>query len=198
MNDIALARKAISGDVEAFHELFTRYTKDILGSLYGLVNNSFLKDHLDPLDLFQDIWIKAFEGMKKGLFDADNYDSFRPWINKVAYNVFVDSYRKARNESQHIIRPNSDCVLESIIDLDEGVEESVGTKELREILYEAIESLPDSYKEPYVLYEIEEFSYQEIAELLGLSMSNVKIRIHRAKEMLRKALKGYRDPLGGL
>lgn len=177
--DELLVREALEGRERGYRKLLEKYR----GSVYSLVLR-MVRNEEDAEDLSQETFLKAFRSLAS--FNLEY--SFKNWILKIATNHAIDFLRK------------KDVNLLSLQDFpEEGTFVAVETKtpetELRdrdrkEILEEAIDSLPLSLRTPLLLRHREGLTYEEIQEILNLPLGTVKTRIHRAREMLGKRLRG--------
>lgn len=165
----------VQGNTEAaFGVLMSRYQPKLLR--YG---RKFLRDSAPIEDVVQEVFIKAYQNMQS--FDASR--SFSPWIYRIAHNQFANALR---TNSRH---PLSFVDLDlfsahTAYEIDPGAEEE--REETRTLVGAGIESLSPLYQEVLILYYLEELSYQDIAEVLRVPVGTVGIRLHRAREALKK------------
>jgi RNA polymerase sigma-70 factor (ECF subfamily) len=146
-------------------------------------------------DLTQTVMVKVSEGLRN--FRGDS--SLSTWISRIATNAALDALRSramkwtGQQSGSTAIRTESEVEsVESGVALEEqspSVEETVIRKEMNECIGEFIDSLHETDKTVIVLSELEGFKNSEIAEILGVSLDTVKIRLHRARAKLRKVLK---------
>jgi RNA polymerase sigma-70 factor (ECF subfamily) len=147
----------------------------------------------DAEDLTQSVMLKVSEGLSE--FRGDSSPS--TWIYRIATNAAMDKLRQRR------IQPLVDTEHE--FDEDElppaaqtaSIETAAIREEMSACIGEFVALLPENYKSVMILSEIEGFTNDEIAAMLGLTLDTVKIRLHRAREKLRKELQAgctfYRD-----
>ena len=178
-----LIEKARDGDISAFEKLISLYEKKIYNYCYRMTNN-----HEDAEDLAQEVFIKVYRNLNK--FKGNS--KFSTWIYRIAYNTCVDKYRKKRkakifsldyfnDEGVGNMQPVSDNPLP---------EDEVIQKERYERIQACIASLKPKYKTVIILRDIQNYSYEEIAEILQLPLGTVKSHINRARAALTDALKG--------
>jgi RNA polymerase sigma-70 factor, ECF subfamily len=155
-----------NGDVEAFNELFRRYEKKVY--MYCM---RVLLDDDAAQDAFQEAFMRVYEHRKS--YDGRN---FMVWFFTIVRNVCLNSRRNKKvtvpfetSRANEINAEVKDVVLHDQIAI-------------------ALNQLPLDYREAIVLYEYDGHSYQEIADITGASISTVKIRIFRARKMLRTLL----------
>jgi RNA polymerase sigma-70 factor (ECF subfamily) len=185
--DYALVERAIGGDQSAFKTLFDKYKQPLHYHVLKLV-----KDREIIEDLLQEIFLKAF----------DNIASFNPeyafstWLYRITTNHSIDYLRKKKLKTFSIHDPIRTKDGEMSIEIeDEGrsTDDLIVRKQRSKILREALDSLPDKYREIIKMRHVEELSYQEIADLLDLPLGTVKAHIFRARELLYKYLKDRQD-----
>lgn len=143
---------------------------------YGVVKNES-----DALDVSQNTFIKVLANMDK-LSDMGE-KQIKSWLYRVAVNLCVDGKRKLKRE---II---SEEVPEQAVSDYELPENTVVTEDTRRIVREAIETLPEIYKQTVYLHYFSGMQYDEIAQVLGVSEGTVKSRMSRAKDKLYSILK---------
>ena len=146
-------------------------------------------------DLTQTVMVKVSEGLRN--FRGDS--TLSTWIYRIATNTALDKLRSramkwtGQQSGSTGIRTESEVEsVESGIALEEqtpSVEATVIRKEMNECIGEFIDSLHETDKTVIVLSELEGFKNSEIAEILGISLDTVKIRLHRARDRLRKVLR---------
>jgi RNA polymerase sigma-70 factor, ECF subfamily len=146
-------------------------------------------------DLTQTVMVKVSEGLRN--FRGDS--TLTTWIYRIATNAALDALRNratkwtGQQSGSTAIRTESEVEsVESGIALEEqtpSVEATVIRKEMNECIGEFIDSLHETDKTVIVLSELEGFKNSEIAEILGISLDTVKIRLHRARDRLRKVLR---------
>ncbi len=185
-DDHALIRRAIGGEKEAFSELVRRYQARAYGVAVGIVGN---RD--DALDVVQDSFVKAYNALRDFRFDA----KFYTWFYRLLMNKAIDKVREVSRNPQaafdetYMKREDGEAVGHA--EFYEKPDDAVARQELRRVMKQAIDSLPEHHRTVIVLREIEGLSYQEIAEILGISIGTVMSRIHYGKEKLRDLLSDY-------
>ncbi len=179
--DISLVRKIRKGDRDAFASLVDRYQGRIFNFTYQFFRNSDL-----AAELTQETFLRVFRFVKK--FDTKR--KFSTWIFSIAKNICIDEHRKL-NKSQVVS-------LEDLPQQSSKHSDSLHHKdpsyismryEERMLLEEAVALLPEKYRAAIILCYFQELTYQEVADVLGLNLSLVKVRIFRAKKMLLEILR---------
>ncbi|MCX8054275.1 MAG: RNA polymerase sigma factor [Ignavibacteria bacterium] len=152
----------------AFEELYNRYSSKIYTYIRKILNNSPASD-----DIFQETFIRFYEFSKK----SKNMTNVIGFLIKTARNLCLNE-KKSKN-STHLDISNFNFAY---------YDKSYENKEINELVDIGLDALPEKYREVLVLREFMDFSYQEIADILGVSMPVVRIRIFRAKNKLREFL----------
>jgi RNA polymerase sigma-70 factor, ECF subfamily len=173
----------LAGDVRLFHDLVRPYERSVY-----VMALSMLKNEADAEDTAQEAFLKAFRNL--GSFRADS--KFSTWLVSITLNEARSRLRRSRalkiesldepeDEQRHI----SPAVL---TDWREIPSEALERREVRQMLQDAVGTLPNIYREVFLLRDVEELSVNESAEALGISVASVKVRLHRARIMLQKKL----------
>ena len=179
-----LIERAIQGDEAAYKELLENYRGAIFNLLYKMVRN---KEETE--DLVQEAFIKAFRALPS--FNEEY--AFSTWLYKIAINNCIDHMRKKRLKTYSMDKPvqSKDGELDrEFPDTSMSPDKQVLHEERTNIIETAIDELPENYKVAIILRHSEEKAYEEIAEILNIPLGTVKARIFRAREMLKKKLKG--------
>ena len=184
MNQEALLiEKARDGDISAFEKLISLYEKKIYNYCYRMTNN-----REDAEDLTQDVFIKVYRNLKN--FKGNS--KFSTWIYRIAYNACVDKHRKKKkiqffslDSGNHDNTGNTQLVSNNPLPEDEIIQ-----KERYKKIQECIANLKPKYKTVIILRDIQNYSYEEIAEILQMPLGTVKSHISRARAALSDALKG--------
>jgi RNA polymerase sigma-70 factor (ECF subfamily) len=158
-----IIKEVKKGDKEMFGLLVEKYSDRVFSYFIR-----FLGDRDEALNLTSEVFFKAFKGIKN--FNEDK--EFFPWLIKIA-----------RNEGINFMRKNK--VYEEI-ETDKFTEENYFERDV--MLEDALKKLNENDREILLLFYQQDLSYDEIANILNISLENVKVRIFRAKEKLRKLL----------
>lgn len=178
-----LIERALADDQQAFTEIVNRYQKQI----YHFINR-MIKDDAQAQDLTQETFIKAFRALDS--FNS-NY-AFTTWLYKIASNNCIDHFRKRRLSTYSLDTPmkaKDGDMKRDFANSDYGPESEMISKEKTYQIETAIKSLPKKYREAILLRHTKDKSYEEIADILDVPLGTVKVRIFRAREMLKSKLK---------
>ena len=190
--DYVLLRKALDhNDQQAYAELMSLYSDSIFYMLVRMVKN---KDDAEDLTLMT--FGKAFRYLDKY---TPKY-AFSTWLYRIALNNSIDFLRLKNNMPQYFEEDLYTSSTTSIIDQSEDnlqrtPEEEVIDKQRLQLLRAAVSELPDKYRKVIELRYYEDLAYEEISERLGLTLSNVKIQIMRAKQMLTQLMQPMRNAM---
>ncbi len=182
----ALVTSALAGDQKAYKALFDMYRQAIFHIAVKIVRNPE-----EANDLVQETFIKAFGSLKT----YDCHYRFSTWLYKIAANCSIDFLRKRKIDALSLDRPietKDGEVQMEVPDNSFNPEQDLREKERGVGIEEAIESLPDKYREVIIMRHKEDRSYEEIASQLHVPVGTVKARIFRARELLKKKLKSLR------
>ncbi len=190
--DYVLLRKALDhNDQQAYAELMRLYRDSIYYMLMRMVKN---KDDAEDLTLMT--FGKAFRYLDKY---TPQY-AFSTWLYRIALNNSIDFLRLKNNMPQYFEDDLYTTSTTSIIDQSEDnlqrtPEDEVIDKQRLQLLRAAVSELPERYRKVIELRYYEDLAYEEIAERLGLTLSNVKIQIMRAKNMLSELMLPMRNAM---
>ena len=190
--DYVLLRKALdNNDQQAYAELMSLYRDSIYYMLIRMVKN---KDDAEDLTLMT--FGKAFRYLDKY---TPKY-AFSTWLYRIALNNSIDFLRMKNNMPQYFEEDLYTSNTTSMVDQSEDnlqrtPEEEVIDKQRLQLLRAAVAELPEKYRKVIELRYYEDLAYEDIAERLGLSLSNVKIQIMRAKQMLTQLMQPMRNAM---
>jgi len=186
-SDHQLIEATKQGDEAAFAEIVNRYRNPLTNYLFRMLN-----DYEEAVDLAQETFVRVYFAIERYHTDY----AFSTYIYRIATNLAISEIRKKRrrkllsltsffqnedNESQEFHLPDEKSLPD----------EDLIEKERNITIEKAIATLPDKYRAPIILREIQELSYEEIAQILGLGLGTTKSRISRARALLRDKLKHY-------
>jgi RNA polymerase sigma-70 factor (ECF subfamily) len=174
-DDSRLARKAQRGDREAFEVILTRYERPIFSFIYHFFHSPSLCE-----DLTQETFLRAWRFIKS----FRTKEKLSTWLFSIAKNLCIDELRRMRKgatvdidsvDPESLVSDGDPTgnPLEASIRLEEG-----------ELLRRAIARMPEKYRACIILFYFNELSYEEIAKVMEISLSNTKILLFRGKKML--------------
>jgi RNA polymerase sigma-70 factor (ECF subfamily) len=186
-DDIDLITRFKSGDKSAFEEIVREYQDKI----YNLCRH-MLRDPHNAEDAAQDVFLKAYQALPKFMPEA----SLFTWLYRIATNTCIDYKRKPIFESLFGDSGGGERLVHDRASDAPSPERLYKSKEIDRALQEGLGKLSPKLRAIIVLKEMEELSYEEIAETLEISMGTVKSRIARAREELKKFLMEFREQNG--
>ena len=178
-DDIAVIQKILNGEFELFELLIRRYN-----SFLYKTGRSYNYNHQDTQDLMQDTYIDAYASLKK----FENRSSFKTWLIKIMlHNCFRKQQKFSfKNEVSNEIIDKSIPMFQQQQDTDAG--KTVINRELNTVIENALQQVPLDYRLVFSLREMNGLNVIETAAALNISETNVKVRLNRAKTMLRKEI----------
>lgn len=177
-----LINKCCKGNIKAFEKLIMNYEKKVYN-----ISLRILKNPEDAMDASQEVLIKVFQNIKKFNFKA----SFSTWIFKIVTNTCIDYLRKRNNKLIYIdeaINTDDGVIQREIADDSFTPEELLDKKLTKELVHKSIDKLDDIYRIVIILRDIQGFSYEEISQILDLSVGTVKSRISRGRINLKRII----------
>lgn len=183
LEDISLIEEALAGKQSAYDKLMKKYYQHIYNLIYKMI---FKKEDVE--DLTQEAFIKAFNSLQH----FDRQFAFSTWLYKIATNNSIDYLRKKKLNTfsidKEIESEDSDYKFD-IPDTDYVPDNKIIEDQRRKVLEDAIESLPEKYRQVITMRHKQEKEYEEIAKELNLPLGTVKAHIFRGRELLNKYLK---------
>jgi RNA polymerase sigma-70 factor, ECF subfamily len=189
--DKDLVALAAGGDSAAFTELVTRHQDHLYALAFRL-----LRDTSEAEEVVQEAFLTALEKLTTFRGDA----AFGTWLHRVAANIALMRLRKRRrapdglgDEPVEDLLPRFDAQGHLVIqgpahDWSKQADEQLSDQQIRRAVESAVQNLPDDYRIVFLLRDVEGFSSEAMAELLGISVAAVKSRLHRARLALRERL----------
>lgn len=187
LSDHALIERVRAGDEDAFGELMSRYRGQITNYLYR-----FLNDYEEAVDLAQETFVRVY-------FALDRYHTgyaFSTYIYRIATNLAISEIRRRKRRRllslTGLFQGEDDSDVEfQPPDTAKLADTALVDDERSEMIGRAIAALPEKYRVPVVLRDIEGRSYDEIAEILKLGLGTTKSRISRGRGLLKEKLEHY-------
>ena len=186
--DTDIIRQIASGHPEKFQELVVRYDRSLYR--FGL---RLCGEAQDAQDMVQEAFLNAFRYI--GSFRHET--RFKNWLYKIAANVCFKKRKKQKNTADEtlsldeLLKKQGETAPDQTPEWAKAPLERLLNRELSRHLKQAIVSLPENHRMVVVLRDLEGFSTQETAQILGITEANVKVRLHRARLQLRQELGDY-------
>lgn len=182
MTDSQLIREIKDGNVQLYKELVTRYERKILLFIYHMLKNSRM-DHMAE-DMCQETFYKAYRSLHSF---REVEASFSTWLYTIARNTVLSELRKNRNGNVYL----EDSGFEPVTAPETTPEQAMLRNEKVNKVREAINSLPEKQRSALILREYDGLDYQEIANILGQTVSSVKSLLFRARASVKTQLESY-------
>jgi RNA polymerase sigma-70 factor (ECF subfamily) len=179
----ALIERCLTGDQAAWEAIVLRYRRRVFNIAYKFVGR-----HDEAEDLTQEVFLKLY----KSLDTFDRRANFQTWLISVSRNLCIDHYRSVRKEREltnrdvdpaDLTRPATERNVQAVLEQRDGAQ----------LLRLALDRLPPALRTAVLLRDIQELSYHEIAERLGLPEGTVKSRINRGRTELARQFRRLRE-----
>jgi RNA polymerase sigma-70 factor, ECF subfamily len=184
-DESALIERVRGGDKALFYELIRPYARNVYLSAYSVLHNQ-----ADTEEVVQEALLKAFTHLDQ----LRSTDKFKPWLLLIAVN---EARMRRRKDRQHLYESLEESAMETedgefmprqFADWREIPSDLVERKEIRVAVEKALETLPEKYREVFVLRDMQHLSVAETATVLELTVPAVKIQLHRARLQMREQL----------
>ena len=187
LSDHALIEATKQGDESAYAEIVQRYRNPIVNYLYR-----FLNDYEEAIDLAQETFVRVY-------FAIDRYHTgyaFSTYIYRIATNLAISELRRRKRRRllslTGLFQSEADDNTEfQPKDERQLQDDNLVEDEQSKVIARAIAALPEKYRVPIILRDVEGRSYEEIAEIMELGLGTTKSRISRGRGLLKEKLKGY-------
>lgn len=181
--DELLVERAKRGDAEAFEQLTSQFYKKVYNVAYRATGN-----HEDASDVAQEAFVRAYLSLPE--FRGDS--SFQTWLLRITQNACLDELRRRKrrrvsslDEPLSVEDGEMDRQL-AVADTADGPEQALERVEIQQAVQESINSLDEEYRVVVIMRDIQGYSYNEIAEVLGINLGTVKSRLNRARHALKE------------
>lgn len=195
--EAAVVAELKAGSEDAYAWLIGEFHQPIYSLVYRI-----LTDPADAADTTQEVFLKVFRGMKH----FNGQSSLKTWIYRIAVHEASNRRRwwfrhKARETSMEpmeneAVQGSGFALKETLVDEAESPFESAAHEEVRAHVEQELRNIPEPYRSTVILRDLEEMSYEEIAEVLEISLGTVKSRLTRGRDALRRRLSGYIREVG--
>ena len=181
----AVIQRCLAGDQDAWAAIVRQHWRKVFNIAY-----KFTGKHDEAEDLTQDVFLKIF----KSLNTFDRRANFQTWLVSVSRNLCIDHYRSVRKERETIDRDVDPGELTPAAQTTSPFA-ALEQRDRVELLKRALDQLPPTLRSAVLLRDIQELSYQEIADRLHLPEGTVKSRINRGRTELARQIRRLRDEL---
>jgi RNA polymerase sigma-70 factor, ECF subfamily len=181
LEDVAdrdVVSRVLDGERNAFALIVSRHHVALYRLAWRIVGNAALAE-----ELTQEAFARAYERLGSYRGEAP----FKPWLFRILANLCKDAAKSAQRRERPSADPTADGVLAQV-PAGAGAESRMDQRRALEALSSAIRALPDGQREAFVLRLLENQSYEEVSETLGVPVGALKVRVHRARERLKEAL----------
>ena len=179
MKDTAIIEKVLKGDTASFEMLILKYQSKLFATSMNIVKNRELAE-----DITQEAYLKAFQKLDT----LKDREQFFPWIKRIALNIALNHFEK---EKRVVDIENDDDEGGSFFDnitTGESAEDLTLKDELHKYVRNFVEALPDKLRVVIMLREVEDMSYEEIAEMMNIPLGTVRSRLFNARQIIKDRL----------
>ncbi len=179
----ALLAALRAGEESAYERLVVEYGGRMLS-----VSRRFLRNEEDARDALQDAFVQAWKGLPR----FQGHCALGTWLHRIVVNSSLMRLRSRKGHSEESIEPllpqflEDGHVLHPSVQWPESCDRLLERREVRELVRQAIDRLPDTYRVVLLMRDIEEMDTAEVAAALGITENAVKVRLHRARQALRE------------
>lgn len=182
-NENELIDRLRRGDQRAFAELVRLYEK----SVYRICFRFFSDEH-ESMDATQEVFIKVFRSIER----FEGRSSLKTWIYRIAANTCLTLAEKKKREKEGLLQTIMNWWNDNTADSPEDEIIEKETRKLNQkIVSEKIASLPEAYRMPVILKDLEGMPLEKISEILEIPVGTVKSRINRGRRILQDSLQAY-------
>ena len=180
LSDEEVVARVLAGETAMFEIIMRRHNQ----RLYR-VARAILRNDTEAEDVMQDAYVRAYEHLDQFAGRA----KFSTWLTRIAvHEALARQHRANRYQELEPMSEREGDPMDRLASLAPDPEQQAAGSEIRRLLEEEVEKLPDTYRAIFMLRDIEELDTSEAAEILEITEENVKVRLHRARAMLRKSL----------
>ncbi len=180
LSDEEVVARVLAGETAMFEIVMRRHNQ-----LLYRVARSILRNDGEAEDVMQDAYVRAYERLDQFAGRA----KFSTWLTRIAVHEALARQRRGnRYQELDLMSDREGDPMDRLATLAPDPEQQASNSETRRLLEEAVEKLPDAYRTIFMLRDVEEMSTSDTAHVLDISEENVKVRLHRARALLRKSL----------
>lgn len=178
MGDALVVEKIVAGDAASYELLIRKYQSKLFSTVLHMVKNRELAE-----DIVQESFLRAF----RKLDTLNNRSQFYPWIKRIALNMALNHFEKEKRVLDVEKDDDESSFFENIAS-GESPEELTLKEEMRKYVRLFVDSLPDRLRVVILLREVEDMSYDEIAEMLNIPLGTVRSRLFNARNIIKERL----------
>jgi RNA polymerase sigma-70 factor (ECF subfamily) len=180
LSDEEVVARVLAGETSMFEVVMRRYNQ----RLYR-VAQAILRNDGEAEDVMQDAYVRAYEHLDQFAGRA----KFSTWLTRIAVHEALTRQRRANRyqELEPMSERDGDS-MDGFASMSLNPEQEASNSQIRGLLEDAVEKLPDAYRSVFMLRDVEEMSTTDTANVLEITEENVKVRLHRARALLRKSL----------
>jgi RNA polymerase sigma-70 factor (ECF subfamily) len=179
-SDEEVVRRVLAGETPLFEILMRRYNQRLYRAALAILGNE-----AEAEDVLQDAYVRAYQHLRQFAGRAQ----FSTWLTRIAvHEALARVRRQKRAVSLDEPTPGGDPLMSTFAATEPSPEQQVSQAELGRVLETAILAIPEKYRAVLMLRDVENMSTAEVAGTLGLTEENVKVRLHRARALVRKEL----------
>jgi len=164
-----------------FWDIYDQYYVKVRKFILTLVKDEWVAD-----DLIQDTFLK----IQQNIESLKDPSKLSPWIFRIAYNLCQDHFRQLKRlrKEERIDQEEMEDFKEALAQKGPDIQKELEQRQMGECVQNQINLLPETPRTVLILFDIMEFSHQEIADILGITVKNAKVRLHRARKRLKTIL----------
>jgi RNA polymerase sigma-70 factor (ECF subfamily) len=180
LSDEEVVARVLAGETGMFEIIMRRHNQ----RLYR-VARAILRNDGEAEDVMQDAYVRAYEHLDQ----FAGRSKFSTWLTRIAvHEALARQRRQNRYQESEPMSEQEGDPMDRFASAEPNPEQQASNSEIRRLLEEAVERLPDAYRTIFVLRDIEEMSTTDAADVLEITEDNVKVRLHRARALLRNSL----------
>ncbi|MGE5402519.1 MAG: RNA polymerase sigma factor [Ignavibacteriales bacterium] len=185
LSDEEIVKKVTGGDINFYEVIMRRYNQRLFR-----IGHAYLKDDDEIEDAIQSAYLKAYEQLS----NFQGRSSFSTWLIRIYINELLQGLKKKKRFQNYfdpdLINNTYDPPEVGTTNMENPYTSTLNN-ELKDILEKAVDELPEKYRAVFIMREIEDMSVSETSKSLNITEANVKVRLNRAKNILRESLSQY-------
>lgn len=178
MSDAQVVEQVLNGDSGAFEVLILKYQSQIFYSALNIVKNREFAE-----DICQDAFLKAYEKLES----LQDREHFYPWLKRITVNLALNHYERGKRVVD-IENEDNDVDYFERLSTGECPEDFIIRDELKKYVRLFVDALPDRLRTVVILREVEDLSYEEIADMLKIPLGTVRSRLFNARQIIKDRL----------